>query len=60
MWVKTISDSEDGKFNPYGLALDEAKSQLYVCNCDNHRIEVINCEDNCDKLFVKSFGGGIT
>ena len=60
MWVKTInkSDSEDGKFNPYGLALDEAKSRLYICDCDNHRIQVINCEDNCDKLFVYLFGGG--
>ena len=53
-WVKTISssDSEDGKFNPFGLALDEAKSRLYVCDCDNQRIQVIDCEDNC---FIKPF-----
>ena len=56
-WVKTISssDTEDGKFNPFGLALDEAKSRLYVCDSDNHRIQVIDCKDNCDKLFVQSF-----
>lgn len=27
--------------SPFGLALDEAKSTLYVCDRDNHRIQVI-------------------
>ena len=45
------SGSGDGQFNtPFGLALDEARSLLYVCDYENHRIQVFK-DDKFDKKF---------
>ena len=46
------SGSGDGQFNmPFGLALDEAHSLLYVCDYDNHRIQIFK-----DDTFSYKFG----
>ena len=45
------SGSGDGQFNtPFGLALDEARSLLYICDYENHRIQVFK-DDKFDKKF---------
>ena len=40
--------------SPFGLALDKAKSTLYVCDRDNHRIQVI--QDDDDEITFSKFG----
>ena len=45
------------EFNsPFGLALDKAKSTLYVCDRDNHRIQVIEFKDEDDEITFSKFG----
>lgn len=45
------SGSGDGQFNtPFGLALDEARLLLYVCDYENHRIQVFK-DDKFDNKF---------
>ena len=54
-WITTIGSSGSGhdEFDsPFGIALDEVNSRLYVCDYSNNRIQVIKNDS-----FFKSFKG---
>ena len=54
-WITTIGESGSGdkEFDsPFGIALDEVNSRLYVCDYCNNRIQVIK-----NDAFLKSFKG---
>ena len=54
-WITTIGESGSGdkEFDsPFGIALDEVNSRLYVCDYCNNRIQVIK-----NDVFLKSFKG---
>ena len=60
-YVKQIgsSGSGDGQFNmPFGITLDEYRSSLYVCDYDNHRIQVFNNDKFATKFGSKGASHG--
>ncbi|KAI6649885.1 hypothetical protein LOD99_6434 [Oopsacas minuta] len=39
-------------YNPNGIAVDRASNELYICDCSNSRIQVLNTEGK----YIRSFG----
>ena len=60
-YVKQIgsSGSGDGQFNmPFGITLDEYRSRLYICDYDNHRIQVFENDKFAAKFGSKGASHG--